>query len=317
MAITKNIVDLMGGRISVKSEPGKGSEFTVALRFRICGESEKSADLKMLKGLRALVADDNMDTCTSVCRMLERIGLEPEWTLSGKEAVYRTKYAYEGGKSFNIFMIDWLMPDMNGVEVVRRIRNEIGDETPIIILSAYDWSEIEEEAIEAGVTAFCSKPIFQSELLEIITKYYSDDKEKEDKKNEVISTVSDLAGKKILLAEDNELNQEIAAAILEEAGFSVDIVSDGDEAVEKISCAEEGQYDVVLMDVQMPNMDGYTATREIRALDGPMASVPIVAMTANAFDDDRTNAKNAGMNGYVAKPINIPVLMKTLTDILK
>lgn len=317
MAITKNIVDLMGGRISVKSEPGKGSEFTVALRFRICGESEKSADLKMLKGLRALVADDNMDTCTSVCRMLERIGLEPEWTLSGKEAVYRTKYAYEGGKSFNIFIIDWLMPDMNGVEVVRRIRNEIGDETPIIILSAYDWSEIEEEAIEAGVTAFCSKPIFQSELLEIITKYYSDDKEKEDKKNEVISTVSDLAGKKILLAEDNELNQEIAAAILEEAGFSVDIVSDGDEAVEKIRCAEEGQYDVVLMDVQMPNMDGYTATREIRALDGPMASVPIVAMTANAFDDDRTNAKNAGMNGYVAKPINTPVLMKTLTDILK
>lgn len=158
-----------------------------------------------------------------------------------------------------------------------------------------------------------SKPIFQSELLEIITKYYSDDKEKEDKKTEVISTVSDLEGKKILLAEDNELNQEIAAAILEEAGFSVDIVSDGDEAVEKIRCA----YDVVLMDVQMPNMDGYTATREIRAPDGPMASVPIVAMTANAFDDDGTNAKNAGMNGYVAKPINISVLMKTLMDILK
>lgn len=212
--------------------------------------------------------------------------------------------------------LDRLMPDMNGVGVVRRIRIEIGDETPIIILSAYDWSEI-EEAIEAGVTAFCSKPIFQSELLEIITKYYSDGKEKEDKKNEVISTVSDLAGRKILLAEDNELNQEIAAAILEEAGFSVDIVSDGDEAVERIRCAEEGQYDVVLMDVQMPNMDGYTATREIRALDSPMASVPIVAMTANAFDDDRINAKNAGMNGYVAEPINIPVLMKTLTDILK
>lgn len=143
-----------------------------------------------------------------------------------------------------------------------------------------------------------SKPIFQSELLEIITKYYSDDKEKEDKKTEVISTVSDLEGKKILLAEDNELNHEIAAAILEEAGFSVDIVSDGDEAVEKIRCA----YDVVLMDVQMPNMDGYTATREIRAPDGPMASVPIVAMTANAFDDDGTNAKNAGMNGYVKYP---------------
>lgn len=158
--------------------------------------------------------------------------------------------------------LDRLMPDMNGVGVVRRIINEICNETPIIILSAYDWSEI-EEAIEAGVTAFCSKPIFQSELLEIITKYYSDGKEKEDKKNEVISTVSDLAGRKILL------------------------------------------------------MDGYTATREIRALDSPMASVPIVAMTANAFDDDRINAKNAGMNGYVAKPINIPVLMKTLTDILK
>ena len=159
--------------------------------------------------------------------------------------------------------LDRLMPDMNGGGVVRRIRIEIGDETPIIILSAYDWSEIEEEAIEVGVTAFCSKPIFQSELLEIITKYYSNGKEKEDKKNDVISTVSDLAGRKILL------------------------------------------------------MDGYTATREIRALDSPMASVPIVAMTANAFDDDRINAKNAGMNGYVAKPINIPVLMKTLTDILK
>ena len=213
---------------------------------------------------------------------------------------------------YSTYIIDWMMPDMNGVETARRIRRVIGENKTIIILTAYDWSDIEEEAKEAGVTAFCSKPLFMSELREVLMRPYQTVQEKELQKEK-----SDFAGKKVLLVEDNELNQEIASTILSEAGFTVDIANDGDVAVNKMKKASVGQYDLILMDIQMPEMDGYEATRQIRQLaDRQIAAIPIIAMTANAFEEDRQSALDAGMNGHIAKPIENSELFEILKTVL-
>ena len=314
MAITKNIVDMRGGTISVVSKEGKGTTFTVALRLRTCCGPVRQEIIPELKGLRALVVDDDFNTCSSVTKMLSTIGMRPDWTTSGKEAVLRAKLAVEQNDDYAAYIIDWLMPDMNGVEVVRRIRRLIGEATPIIILTAYDWSDIEEEARKAGVTAFCSKPIFLSELREILESPFTVQSVEE----KVVEETASFKGKKIFLVEDNELNQEIAVEILQEAGFVVDVADDGAVAVEKLGSAGPGRYDLVLMDIQMPIMNGYEATRRIRALDNPnIAGLPIIAMTANAFDEDRKAALEAGMNGHIAKPIDIPKLMEVLMEVLK
>ncbi len=314
MAITRNIVDMMGGTISVASEVGKGSTFTVALEFRTCSGPVRQEVIPQLKELRALVVDDDFNTCSSVTKMLATIGMRPDWTTSGKEAVLRTRLAVEQNDEYAAYIIDWLMPDMNGIEVVRRIRGIIGDGKPIIILTAYDWSDIEEEARNAGVTAFCSKPIFLSELREILEAPFVTADVKATALKEEIS----FEGKKLFLVEDNELNQEIAVEILEEVGFVIDVADDGAVAVEKLKEAEPGQYDLVLMDIQMPIMDGYEATRQIRKFeDQELANIPIIAMTANAFEEDKKAALDAGMNGHIAKPIDIPKLMELLGEILK
>ena len=311
MAITKNIVDMMDGTISVTSEEGKGSTFTVSLQLQTCSGPVRQEEIPQLKGLRALVADDDFNTCSSVTKMLSTIGLRPDWTTSGKEAVLRTRLAWEQGDEYAVFIIDWLMPDMNGVEVVRRVRTIIGEEKPIIILTAYDWSDIEEEARDAGVTAFCSKPIFLSELRELLESPFA-----APEKAVPLPEVS-FEGKKILLVEDNELNQEIAVEILQGAGFVVEVADDGKSAVERMAAAQPGQYDLILMDIQMPVMNGYEATRQIRGLGVPgTADIPIIAMTANAFDEDRWAALEAGMDGHIAKPIDIPKLMELLGNLL-
>ena len=311
MAITKNIVDMMGGTITVKSEEGQGSEFTVNLTFKLCGEAKSYEKIEQLQGLKVLVADDDTDTCLSISGMLTEIGMRSEWTVSGKEAVIRAKHAMEMGDEFYAYIIDWLMPDMNGIETVRRIRRVIGDSSPIIILTAYDWSDIEEEAKEAGVTAFCEKPLFMSQLRELLTNPVP--KTKEPEKREWIYN-----GKRILLVEDNELNQEIAQTILEDAGFMVETANDGVEAVKKMEQAVPGQYDLILMDIQMPVMNGYEAAKQIRSLKNrETASVPIVAMTANAFEEDREKSYEAGMNGYLAKPVSAEALINTIDKIMK
>ena len=314
MSITKNIVDLMGGTIALTSEPGKGSEFIVTLCFARSGQKAEPKQLPQLEGLRALVADDDTDTCLNVSTMLSKIGMRPEWTISGKEAVIRTKYAVEQGDEFSVYIIDWLIPDMNGIEIVRQIRKVIGNRCPIIILTAYDWADIEDEARAAGVTAFCEKPLFLSELRRVLAEPFR----AEPASNPAQPTAADLKGKKLLLVEDNELNREIALEILKEAGFVVDTAEDGAVAVQKIKQAAPGQYDLILMDIQMPNLDGYEATRQIRALpDAEKANIPIFAMTANAFEEDRQNALAAGMNGHIAKPLDVPHLLRVLADALK
>ena len=312
MAITKSIVDIMGGTIGVQSELGKGSEFTVCLQFRVSGNPARYDAIPELQGLRALVADDDMNACMSISSMLSVIGMRPEWTTSGKEAVVRAQFALDQADEFHAYIIDWLMPDMNGIEVVRRIRRLIGDSKPIIILTAYDWSSIEDEAREAGVTGFCSKPLFMSELRDVLSRPYM----LRNRAPAAGEPIPDYTGKRLLLAEDNALNQEIAVEILRHMGFAVDVVSDGAEAVEQMRTAAPGQYDLILMDIQMPHMDGYEATRAIRRLPNG-GQLPIVAMTANAFEEDKQAAFAAGMNGHVAKPIEISKLVKTLRGILE
>ncbi|NBH71905.1 response regulator [Clostridiaceae bacterium] len=314
MAITKNIVDMMNGSIEVKSEHGSGTEVFVSFTFRLNAEAKEPQTIPELKNCRALVVDDDFNTCDSVSYMLSQIGMRAEWTLSGKEAVLRTRQAVMRKDNYCVYIIDWLMPDMNGIEVVRRIRKEVGEDVPVIVLTAYDWADIEEEAKEAGVTAFCSKPLFLSELRSCLNSIVNGEDEKEE------GAAKELKGihtGHILLAEDNELNQEIAMALLGDAGFTMDIAENGQIAVDMLKRSKPGDYQLVLMDVQMPVMNGYEATKQIRGMeDRRLAGIPILAMTANAFEEDKQEAIRCGMNGHIAKPIDIKVLFDTLAKIL-
>lgn len=313
MAITKNIVDMMGGTISVTSTLGVGSEFVVRFRFRTIENEEELTVIPELDGFRALVADDNMDTCGSVAKMLRSAGLRAEWTTLGKEVVFRTKMAMEENDPFKVYIIDWLMPDMNGIEVVRRVRSEIGDEIPIIILTAYDWHDIEKEAREAGVTAFCSKPLFRSQLYQAL-KNVEDATAKEPVPK---TSPEQFKGKRVLIVDDVELNREIAVAVIEDAGMQVESAENGQEAVEMLAGSVEGYYDIVLMDVMMPIMNGYEAAQEIRKLENrKLADIPIIAMTANAFEEDRIAALKAGMDDHLAKPIQLEKLYEIMLKYL-
>ena len=311
MAITKNIVNMMGGTIEVLTEQGKGTEFIVRLPFRIQSKHQRIEKIAELEGLKALVVDDDFNTCDSVTKMLVKVGMRSEWTLSGKEAVLRARQSMEMGDAFHAYIIDWRLPDMNGIEVTRQIRS-LGDDTPIIILTAYDWSDIEVEARAAGVTAFCAKPMFMSDIRDTLMTAIG--QKQAEAETAILPTAgSDFRGRYILLVEDNELNSEIAAEILNEYGFLVDTAENGAEAVEKVKNSKPGNYDLVLMDVQMPVMNGYEATKQIRALADPgLAGITILAMTANAFDEDRKKALECGMDGFLSKPIVIEELVGIL-----
>ena len=313
MAISKNIVNMMGGTIEIKTQKNKGTEFIIRLMFRIQSEKHRVEKITELEGLKALVVDDDFNTCDSVTKMLVKVGMRSEWTLSGKEAVLRAKQSIELGDAFHAYIIDWRLPDMNGIEVTRQIRS-LGDDTPIIILTAYDWSEIEVEAKAAGVTAFCAKPMFMSDLRETLMTALG---QKKEQNNDDVLPEADFnfKNKHILLVEDNELNSEIATEILTEYGFIVDTAVNGAEALEKVSTSKPGTYDLVLMDVQMPVMNGYEATKCIRKLKDPaLANISILAMTANAFDEDRKKALESGMDGFLSKPIVIKELVQALKN---
>ena len=314
MAIAKNIIDMMGGTIEVKSEPGKGTEYILSLEMRLQGERKQVEVIKSLEGLRALVVDDEYSICDSVTKMLVQLGMRADWTMFGKEAVLRSIQAAELADEFSAYIIDWQLPDLNGIEVVRRIRKSVDANIPIIILTAYDWSGIEEEAREAGVTAFCNKPIFVSTLRDALLSAIDSNQPKELAEESMIPNVDEnLKGNRILLVEDNELNLEIAQEILTESGFVIESACNGKIAVEMVAKSAAGYYDLILMDVQMPVMNGYEATRAIRNLENPaLASIPIIAMTANAFDEDKKNAMESGMNDHTSKPLDMENLLELL-----
>ena len=314
MAITKNIVEMMGGTITVESEKGKGSTFRVELQLKLQDAKENAHRIQELEGTRILVVDDDYDSCESVSQMLKQIGMRPEWTASAREAVYRAKTAMLEGDPFHTYIIDWQMPEMSGVETARRLRSTIGNEYPIIFLTAYDWTDIEEEARSAGVDAFCAKPLFLSDLKSALLAVNN----LSEKEEEAPSGKIDFSGKRVLLVEDNEFNREIAQVILEEHGFEVECAPDGTDAVAMVRDSAEHYYDTILMDVQMPVMDGYEATRTIRALPrGDAKTVPIIAMTANAMEEDKEAALKNGMNAHIAKPLDMGVFMEILEKYLK
>lgn len=320
MAITKNIVDMMDGTIQVESVPDKGTTFTVELDLKLVDKHIDLQPIQDLMGLRGLVVDDDIVCCQSTSKMLRQIGIRAEWALSGREAVARTTEAIDLGDSFEVYIVDWSMPELSGVETVRQIRRIVGDDSPIILMTAYDWSDVEQQAREAGVTGFISKPLFASELHGILEEITGHGKQEIQKTAEPVNNNNNIfTGKRILLVEDNELNQEIAKEILKESGFTVECANNGQLAFELVSHSVAGYYDLILMDVQMPVMDGYTATKAIRSLSDPaLSQITIIAMTANAFEEDKQKAKQAGMNGHLAKPIDIDKMMellrKTFTD---
>lgn len=310
MAITKNIVDMMGGEIDVESEPNKGTTVTIKFEFKLLPQNAVHKELSEFRGQRALVVDDDFNTCDIVTGMLNELGMRAEWTLSGKEAVLRSKQAIARGDSYGVYIVDCFLPDLNGIELARRIRRETGGNVPVIIITAYDWTEFEEEAREAGISAFCSKPLFMSELKSCLENISGGEKKKEEAKM--------LLSGRILLVEDNELNREIAVTLLSDTGFDVDYAANGQIAVDMVSNSEPGYYNVILMDVQMPVMSGYEATRLIRKLENEkLRSIPILALTANAFEENKQEALECGMNGHLAKPINIDELLKALKKIIE
>ena len=304
MAITKNIVDMMGGIIEVKSEQGKGTEVMVRFMFRLNSEEEKPRLIPELEGRSALVVCGAPAVCDDVAGMLKQMGMSAEWTASGIEALYKAQR-----KNYSVFVIDEKLSDMSGMEVVRRIGKE---NDPIIVMTAYDWTDSGEETSE-GVSAFCVKPLFMSELRSCLNSIANSG----DKALEPSGETVKMRSGRILMAEDNELNQEIAAAILGEAGFEMDIADNGQMAVDMLKRSEPGHYQIILMDVQMPVMNGYDATRAIRALENKeLANIPILAMTANAFEEDKMMALKCGMNGHIAKPIDVEALFDTLDKVL-
>ena len=311
MAITQNIVNLMNGSIKVNSAPGKGTRITVTIYLKL-QESEKEQE-KELFDLPVLVVDDDKTCCESTVATLKDIGIAGEWVLTGREAVERCYARHETGRDYFAVILDWKMPEMDGIETARKIREQVGKDVTIIILTSFEFSEIEEEARAAGVDAFIAKPLFRSRLTATLRQFTSGKKEKNARSLLESFAKTDYTSKRVLLVEDNELNREIAAEILGMTGVAVDIAENGKIAVEKVVAAPEKWYDLIFMDIQMPIMNGYEATAAIRSLPGGRGKVPIIAMTANAFAEDVQLAKNTGMNEHIAKPLELD----KLNDVLK
>ena len=309
MAITKYIVDAMGGAISIRSEPGQGSEFHVTLDLLRATVQEEDM---ILPDWKILVADDDRELCESAAASLKSIGLQAEWTLSGESAVTMAEERHRKGDDYHIILLDWKLPGMNGLETTRELRRRLGNSIPIVLISAYDWGEIEADAKDAGVSGFISKPLFKSTLFYGIRPFVG------DVSGEVtVEETVDFAGRRILVAEDNELNWEIAQELLSELGLELEWAENGSICVEKFQASQPGTYDAILMDLRMPIMSGYEATQAIRSLDRPDAQLPIIAMTADAFSEDIQRCLDYGMNAHIAKPIDMREVARILEKYLK
>lgn len=306
MAITKYIVDAMEGTIDIQSEPDKGTEFLLIFDF------EKAAAMEMdmvLPSWNMLVVDDDELLCKTAMDALKSIGIKAEWTLSGEKAIELVNQRHKNRDDYQIILLDWKLPGMNGIQVAKEIRLNLGDEVPILLISAYDWSEFEAEAREAGISGFISKPLFKSTLYHALRQYM----DAETEHNQTLNQDINLSGRRILLAEDNELNWEVARELLSDLGVELDWAEDGRICVDKFQTSPQGYYDIILMDIRMPHMTGYEATQAIRGLNHPDAlSVPIIAMSADAFSDDIQHCLESGMNAHIAKPIDIMELTRLL-----
>ncbi|MEG2082756.1 MAG: response regulator, partial [Oscillospiraceae bacterium] len=313
MSITKNLVDLMHGAITVESEKGVGTTFTVDLPFGI-PEHRQEYTGKNFSDIKALVVDDDGETCEYTSIVLDRLKVKHDCATSGEEALGKIRKGYDGGKGYDLCFIDWRMPEMDGIALTKKIRAEFDDDTIIIIVSAYDLSEVEDEAKEAGVNMFVTKPVFQSTVFNMLMslsggKYIEGNKTGEN---------YNFKGHRVLLVEDNALNMEIATELLSVTGIEVDSAENGKLALEKFTASPEGTYDIILMDIQMPIMDGHESTRAIRASEHPQAkTIPIYAMTANAFTEDISLALSAGMNGHIAKPIDTEIMYGVIEKVLR
>lgn len=311
MSITRYIVEMMKGTIELKSRQGEGTEFHITLDLERA--EEKLGDM-VLPPWNILVVDNNQELCESAAEQLKEIGIQAEWATSGEQALKMVKEHFDKSKAYHVVLLDWKMPGMNGLETARKLHKLVGEDLPILIISAYDWSDIEEEARQAGVMGFISKPLFKSNLYLGLSKF-AGEKSEEDAKPE--KQEINFENKRILLAEDNELNMEIAKELLEEIGFEVDWAEDGKICTEMFADSAEGYYAAVLLDIRMPVMDGYTACKIIRSMERSDAGLPIIAMTADAFSEDMYKSAEYGMNEHVAKPIDIDKLHQVLVRYIK
>ena len=301
MSITKNIIDMMGGTIKVSSEENFGTEVLMTFKFKLCEDSESTLETGKFKGLHCLVVNDRPNICRTVDASLKGEGLRYDFCTSDAGALECVEKSRTAKDDYQLILIDWNVQEMRGIQITRKLRKVIGPKTPIVVLTSYDWLDIEKEALEAGVTSFFAKPLFPSDLRRMSNQ----------------PQTYDFTGRKVMLVEDNELNREIATEILEDRGIEVTAMERGDLAVEKLKYSSV-KYDAILMDIQMPGIDGYEAARRIRNLENrEVANVPIIAMTANAFEEDKRAALESGMNDHVAKPVDVNVLCATLAKFFK
>ena len=309
LAITRQMVELMNGTIECRSEIGKGTTFTIMLDLRV---AEKQLEEMRIDDVEVLIADDDPILLETAVDTLESLGISADWAKTGMEALEKTRHRHEAGKDYNVVILDWRMPDMNGIETIKRIHAEVDANIPILLTSAYDWSDIEDAAKEAGANGFISKPLFRSGLYEKINELLGT----EVKVLEPEDDYTDLTGMNILIAEDNDINWEIISNMLSMFGIGSERAENGRICVNKMAMAEEGRYDLIFMDVQMPEMNGLDATRNIRRLENAWAaSIPIIAMTADAFSENVAECLDAGMNGHIAKPIDLNLVIKEIRRI--